>query len=98
MQPGRASRWGSPYSPVSAAPAPAPAPLSALFLGGGAYTFQRYVQHTYPGTAVDVAEIDPAVTYANHKALGLPTDTPIKTTWGDARQFVDKNQDKKQYD
>jgi MFS family permease len=72
--------------------------LSALFLGGGAYTFQRYVQHTYPGTPVDVAEIDPAVTNANHKALGLPLDTPIKTTWGDARQFVEKNQDKKKYD
>jgi len=72
--------------------------LSALFLGGGAYTFQRYVQHAYPGTPVDVAEIDPAVTNANHKALGLPLDTPIKTTWGDARQFVEKQQDKKQYD
>jgi MFS family permease len=72
--------------------------LSALFLGGGAYTFQRYVQHTYPGTAVDVAEIDPAVTNANHVALGLPPDTPIKTTWGDARQFVEKHQTDKQYD
>jgi MFS family permease len=72
--------------------------LSALFLGGGAYTFQRYVQHAYPGTPVDVAEIDPAVTNANHKALGLPRDTPINTIWGDARQFVEKQQDKKQYD
>ena len=41
-----------------------PAPLSTLFLGGGAYTFQRFMQHTYPGCAVDVAEIDPAVTRA----------------------------------
>jgi spermidine synthase len=73
-------------------------PLSTLFLGGGAYTFQRYVQHTYPGAGADVAEIDPAVTYANHKALGLPLDTTIKTTWGDARQFVEKPQGTKQYD
>jgi hypothetical protein len=72
--------------------------LSALFLGGGAYTFQRYVQHIYPGTPVDVAEIDPAVTHANHVALGLPRDTTIKTTWGDARQFVEKQQGKAQYD
>jgi spermidine synthase len=72
--------------------------LSTLFLGGGAYTYQRYMQHTYPGTAVDVAEIDPAVTNANHVALGLPRDTPIKTTWGDARQFVEKHQGDKQYD
>jgi spermidine synthase len=75
-------------------------PLKNLFLGGGAYTFQRYMQHTYPGAEVDVAEIDPAVTRANEMATGLPLpkDTTIKTTWGDARQFVEKNQDKKQYD
>lgn len=73
-------------------------PFRNLFLGGGAYTFQRYMQHTYPGTEVDVAEIDPAVTRANFMATGLPRDTTIKTTWGDARQFVEKNQDNKQYD
>jgi MFS family permease len=77
---------------------PEDAPLSTLFLGGGAYTFQRYMQHKYPKTVVDVAEIDPAVTRANHKALGLPTDTTIHTAWGDARQFVEKNQDVKKYD
>jgi len=72
--------------------------LKTLFLGGGAYTFQRHVQHVYPGTEVDVAEIDPAVTHANHMATGLPLDTTIKTIWGDARQFVERNQDAKQYD
>jgi len=72
--------------------------LKTLFLGGGAYTFQRHVQHVYPGTEVDVAEIDPAVTHANHMATGLPRDTSIKTVWGDARQFVERNQDSKQYD
>ncbi|MDG3006459.1 fused MFS/spermidine synthase [Paludisphaera mucosa] len=74
------------------------ATLKTLFLGGGAYTFQRHVQHVYPGTEVDVAEIDPAVTRANHAATGLPVDTTIKTIWGDARQFVERNQDAKQYD
>ena len=29
---------------------------------------------------------------------GSPRDTPIKTYWGDARQFVELNQDNKQYD
>jgi hypothetical protein len=77
---------------------PSQAPLKTLFLGGGAYTFQRYMQHKYPETAVDVAEIDPAVTRANFAALGLPRDTTIKTTWGDARQFVEKNQATKSYD
>jgi len=72
--------------------------LKTLFLGGGAYTFQRHMQHVYPGTEVDVAEIDPAVTRANHIATGLPIDTPIHTAWGDARQFVERNQGAKQYD
>ena len=72
--------------------------LKTLFLGGGAYTFQRHMQHIYPGTEVDVAEIDPAVTRANVQATGLPEKTTINTIWGDARQFVERNQDKKQYD
>ncbi|MBV8127601.1 MAG: fused MFS/spermidine synthase [Planctomycetaceae bacterium] len=72
--------------------------LKTLFLGGGAYTFQRYMQYAYPGTEVDVAEIDRAVTNANYQATGLPRDTTIRTHWGDARQFVDRNQDTKQYD
>ncbi len=56
------------------------------------------MQHTYPGCAVDVAEIDPAVTEANFQATGLPRDTPIRTTFGDARQFVERNQGTKHYD
>ena len=72
--------------------------MNTLFLGGGAYCFQRHMQYAYPGTGVDVAEIDTAVTNANWLATGLPKDTPIKTYWGDARQFVELNQDTKQYD
>lgn len=75
-----------------------PTAVDTMFLGGGAYTFQRYIQHTYPGSSAEVAEIDPAVTRANFKALGLPADTPIVTHWGDARQFVERNQGKKQFD
>ena len=71
---------------------PSQAPLRTLFLGGGAYTFQRYMQHKYPETAVDVAEIDPAVLRANHLATGLPRNTTINTQIGDARQFVERNQ------
>ncbi len=73
-------------------------PLKTLFLGGGAYTFPRYMQHFYPKTECDVAEIDPAVLNANQVALGLPEDSSIRTTIGDARQFVLKNQGKVKYD
>ena len=72
--------------------------LKTMFLGGGAYTFQRYILNKYPGSVAEVAEIDPAVTEANFRALGLPRDTPIVTHLGDARQFVERNQDKKQFD
>lgn len=88
--------------------APAGTPLSTLFLGGGSYTFPRYLQKVYPGTACDVAEIDPAVTRANHIATFLPQPVPpgttlkspgIHTVWGDARQFVEKRyQGEKKYD
>lgn len=74
------------------------ADLSTLFLGGGAYTFPRYMQNLYPKTKCDVAEIDPAVLKANQMAMGLPADTTIETTIGDARQFVLKNQGQKKYD
>ena len=80
------------------AKAPNPTALKTMFLGGGAYTFQRYILNKYPGSLAEVAEIDPAVTEANFRALGLPRDTPIVTHWGDARQFVERNQDKKQFD
>jgi spermidine synthase len=73
-------------------------PLATLFLGGGSYTFPRFLQHTYPHTVAEVAEIDPAVTRANHRALGLPRNTTIRTNWGDARQFVDKNRKRKKFD
>jgi MFS family permease len=72
--------------------------LKTLFLGGGAYCFQRHMRHAYPGTGVDVAEIDPAVTRANFLATGLTEADKIETHWGDARQFVELNQDNKKYD
>ena len=78
--------------------AAAPAALDTMFLGGGAYTFQRYILNKYPGSKAEVAEIDPAVLRANQMATGLPLDTPIVTHLGDARQFVERNQDRKQFD
>ncbi|HKI19975.1 MAG TPA: fused MFS/spermidine synthase, partial [Isosphaeraceae bacterium] len=89
----KATREPIPRSPLveddeeSTVPAVEKSSLRTLFLGGGAYCFQRHMQFAYPGTTVDVAEIDPAVTRANHMATGLPRDTPIQTHFGDARQY-----------
>lgn len=58
-----------------------------LFIGGGGYTFPRYVRSTYTGGVVHVIEIDPAVTETAHEALGLPRNTTIRTYNQDARAF-----------
>jgi MFS family permease len=87
-----------PLQDGSVLPAVEKSTMTTLFLGGGAYCFQRHMQFAYPGTGVDVAEIDPNVTRANFMATGLPRNTTIKTYWGDARQFVELHQNTKKYD
>lgn len=59
-----------------------------LVVGGGGYTFPRWVVSQLPETAVDVVEIDPGVTEVTHRYLELPMDTPIRTYNLDGRQFV----------
>lgn len=76
------------YAALTRALAPTRADWSAFFVGGGGYTFPRYLEIVYPGVTVHVAEIDPAVTRAAHEALGLPRDTRIVTRNMDARNFV----------
>jgi len=63
--------------------------LSVLVIGGGGYVFPRYIEKTWPGSSIDVVEIDPAVTAAATEAFGLARDTSIKTFNLDARNYVD---------
>jgi spermidine synthase len=63
--------------------------VSAFFLGGGSFTFQRWTQHVWPDAHIEVAEIDPMVVEANHVALGLPRDTNMRIHVGDARNVID---------
>ncbi|MFH1485291.1 MAG: fused MFS/spermidine synthase [Chloroflexota bacterium] len=63
-------------------------PMRALFLGGGGYTLPRYMEIVYPGSQVDVVEIDPAVTRVAYEELGLPSDTKVRTYNQDARIFL----------
>ncbi len=60
----------------------------SLFLGGGGYTFPRYLEARYPGNPIDVVEIDPAVTRVATDHLGLGASTAIRTINEDARWFV----------
>jgi len=66
-----------------------PAKLRALFLGGGGFVFPRYILNKFPGSHVEVAELDPRVTEAAHAAFGLARDTPMRIHNLDARNHVD---------
>jgi predicted membrane-bound spermidine synthase len=61
---------------------------SAFFIGGGGYTFPRYMEAIYPGSRITVVEIDPGVTQVAHEELGLPRDTPIVSYNQDARDYL----------
>jgi tetratricopeptide (TPR) repeat protein len=69
--------------------------LSALFIGGGGYVFPRYIEKIWPGSRIDVAEIDPRVTKAAIQAFGLDKNTSIKTFPMDARNYIDELLQKK---
>jgi len=56
--------------------------VKAFFLGGGGYTFPRYLSATYRDPIIDVAEIDPEVTRAARYAQGLDPDAPDLTIPG----------------
>ncbi len=62
--------------------------LAAFFIGGGGYTFPRYLRALSPDSRLVVSEIDPGVTEAAHRWLGLPRDTDIETHNVDARGYL----------
>lgn len=67
---------------------PAPDPIKAMIIGGGGFVFPHYLEVTRPGSAIEVSEIDPAVTEAAHAAFGFPRDTSIEVYNMDARNRV----------
>ena len=69
-----------------------------LHLGGGGYSFPRYIDAVYPRSVNEVVEIDPLVTQVAHEELGLPLDTSIKTYNQDARRFLIQRKSEDKYD
>ncbi len=65
--------------------------LAALFIGGGGYTFPRYMEVVYPDSDLDVIEIDPGVTSVALSLLGLPKNTRIRSFNEDARLFLQRD-------
>jgi spermidine synthase len=61
-----------------------------LFIGGGGYTFPRYMEETWPDSHLVVSEIDPAVTEVAYDRLGLAPDTRIVTYNLDARIMMER--------
>jgi spermidine synthase len=62
--------------------------FKSLTIGGGGYTFPRYMEIFYPNAQIDVVEIDPVVTKIVYKHLGLPASTRIHTYNTDGRWYV----------
>ena len=63
-------------------------PLRVLFIGGGGYTFPRYVEEVFPTSEIHVIEIDPGVTEIAYEMLGLERDSRVATHNEDARMFL----------
>jgi len=76
------------YRDVLQAVIPPDTAFSAFFIGGGGYTFPRYLEVTYPGSQIQVAEIDPGVTETAYRHLALPRDTRIVSVNQDARRYL----------
>jgi spermidine synthase len=68
-----------------------------LIIGGGGYTFPRWLEAMLPKATVEVAEIDRGVTEAAHAAMGLRRDTTIISHHMDGRQFVEERAPKGGY-
>lgn len=72
--------------------------VKVLFIGGGGYTFPRYIQARYPGSTSDVLEIDPEVTLTAIEHLGLDPKADIRTINMDARLAMEQMPPDQKYD
>lgn len=69
---------------------PSGAPISALHLGGGAFTLPRYVEATRPGSRQQVVEIEDALVDLVREHAPLPKRASIRVRRGDARAVLAK--------
>ena len=72
--------------------------FNTLFIGGGGYTFPRFIEASYPHSEIDVVEIDPVVTQVSQKYLGVSESSKIQTFNEDARWFVMNRKGEGKYD
>jgi spermidine synthase len=72
--------------------------FKTLFLGGGGYTFPRFIDSKYPKAEIHVVEIDPEITRMVKNYLGVSEYTRIRTFNEDGRWFVMNCKEKETYD
>ena len=72
--------------------------LKTLFLGGGGYTFPRFIDAKYPKAEIHVVEIDPEITRVARKYLGVSENSKIRTFNEDGRWFVMNCRERGTYD
>lgn len=72
--------------------------FKTLFIGGGGYTFPRFIEAGYPNAEIDVVEIDPVVTQVSRKYLGISQASRIQTFNEDGRWFVMNRKGRGKYD
>lgn len=63
-------------------------PISALHLGGGAFTLPRYIEATRPGSRQQVIELESALVALVREAAPLPKRAGIRVRHGDARDVL----------
>lgn len=69
---------------------PAGEAISALHLGGGAFTLPRYVEATRPGSRQQVIELEGALVDLVREAAPLPQRASIRVRRGDARAVLER--------
>lgn len=69
---------------------PPGAPISALHLGGGAFTLPRYIEATRPGSRQQVVELESALVELVRAVAPLPKRASIRVRHGDAREVLSR--------
>ncbi|MCC6628267.1 MAG: fused MFS/spermidine synthase [Chloroflexi bacterium] len=64
--------------------------LRTAFIGGGGYTYPRFIEAVYPRSTIHVVEIDPAVTQIARERLGVRPDSRIIDFNEDARLYFNR--------
>ncbi|MCU1479243.1 MAG: spermine synthase [Subtercola sp.] len=70
--------------------APEREPITAVHLGGGAFTLPRYIAATRPGSRQQVIELETDLVDFVREHLPLPKDAQVRIRHGDARAVLGK--------